>query len=81
MERKQERPLTPKRRRVLEILASGKYSAADITLMSYLSDPRSYIRHLRDKGYNIADEWRRNSDGDGRYKVYYLSTTKTQPRP
>ena len=66
--------LPNKQRRVLEILMrGGKYSAADITVITHFSDPRGYIRDLRHKGYSISDEWRDNAEMDGRHKVYFLA--------
>lgn len=59
-------------RRVLSLLMEGgNYSVADITIRLHISDPRSYIRDLRQKGFNILDGWR-DSEYGGRYKVYYL---------
>lgn len=49
----------------------GKFSAADISKALGLSDPRGYIRDLREKGVNIRDEYRKGVNG-GKYKVYWL---------
>lgn len=51
-------------------LNGGKYSVADICVALHVCDPRSHIRSLRNKGFNIFDEWRQTADGI-RYKVYY----------
>lgn len=47
------------------------YSAADISKALHLSDPRSHIRELRNKGFAISDEWRKSEYGS-RYKVYFI---------
>lgn len=66
--------LPSKQKTVFSILSSGgKYSAADITVITHFSDPRSIIRDLRNKGLSILDEWRENAEKDGRFKVYYLN--------
>lgn len=60
-------------RRVFNALAAGgKMSAADISIKTLCSDPRGHIRDLREKGVNIADEWRITDYGN-RYKVYWLA--------
>lgn len=65
--------LPNKQRRTFEVfLKGGKYSVADLCLITHFSDPRSHIRSLREKGVPIVDEWRDNKQGDGRYKVYFL---------
>lgn len=48
-----------------------RYSVADISTALHLSDPRSHIRELRNKGIFIADEWRKTEYGT-RYKVFYI---------
>lgn len=53
------------------LLRGGRYSAADISIALHLSDPRSTIRDLRDKGIPIADEWCRAEHG-GRFKRYFI---------
>lgn len=66
--------LTSKQKNVFNILMrGGKYSAADITLATHYSDPRSIIRKLRKKGIAVLDEWRENAEKDGHYKVYYIN--------
>lgn len=60
-------------RKVYAVLScGGKYSIADICVRARMSDPRSAIRYMRERGIKIADEWRRTTDGD-RYKVYFLN--------
>lgn len=57
---------------VFDLLSDGgKYSAADISIRLYLSDPRGHIAELRKKGIPIHDEWKENEYG-ARYKVYFL---------
>ena len=57
---------------VYNLLLSGeKYSAADISIELHLSDPRSHIAELRNKGFLISDEWIMSPLGS-RYKLYFL---------
>lgn len=66
--------LPRKQRTLLNALADGKkYSVADLSIKTHQSDPRGRIRDLRQRGFNILDEWRNNADNDGRYKVYWLA--------
>lgn len=60
-------------RKVYNLLAGGgKWSVAELSARLWLADPRGHIAELRNKGYNIADEWRETSEGN-RYKVYFLT--------
>lgn len=59
-------------KRVYDLLSDGVHrSAADITNALGLSDPRSIIRDLRDKGVPISDEWCDAVHG-GRFKRYFI---------
>ena len=62
--------ISNRQRNVLNLLRQGRYSATDITIALGFCDPRSYIKALRDKGFNIMDEWIENEDT--RYKKYWL---------
>ena len=62
--------ISDRQRSVLNLLRQGRYSAADITIVLGLCDPRSYIRELRYKGFNILDEWVKS--GDTRFKRYWI---------
>jgi hypothetical protein len=62
--------LSKRQKKVAKLLLTGKYSAADITIALHYSDPRSYIRELRDKGINVQDEW--VSHEDVRFKRYWI---------
>lgn len=62
--------VTNRQRNVLNLLRNGKHSAADITIALGYCHPASYIRTLRDKGFNIVDEWVETKDT--RYKQYWL---------
>lgn len=53
------------------LLQGGHYSVADISAALRLSDPRSAIRDLRDKGVPIADVWC-DSEHGGRFKRYFI---------
>lgn len=58
--------------RIYNLLSDGiPRSAADITILLRLSDPRSVIRDLRHKGVSIADEWCEGVHG-GRFKRYFI---------
>ncbi|WP_300854565.1 hypothetical protein [uncultured Alistipes sp.] len=60
-------------RRVINLLSDGKhYSVADISVALHLSDPRSVIRNLREKGHPISDEWCDAVHGGGRFKRYFI---------
>jgi hypothetical protein len=61
--------LSKRQRKVYNLLCTGKHSAADISIQLGYSDPRSYIRDLREKGVIIHDEWVENEDT--RYKRYW----------
>lgn len=53
------------------LLTGDKFSVADISVHLHLSDPRSHIKQLRDKGITILDEWR-TSIHQNKYKVYWM---------
>lgn len=64
--------LPRQQKRLMKILMrGGHYSVADISIMTGQSDPRTHIRHLRNKNFPILDEWCRNDYGD-RFKRYFL---------
>ena len=66
--------LPSKQRKVFNILKrGGKFSVADISIITHFSDPRSIIRCLRKKGIAVHDEWRENAEEDGRFKVYFIN--------
>lgn len=65
--------LSNRQKKVAELLLNGKYSAADISIALHYSDPRSYIRELRDKGINVQDEWIKVDDV--RFKRYWIPKT------
>lgn len=62
--------LTNRQKKVYHLLSTGRYSAADISIRLGYSDPRTYIKTLRDKGIDVCDEWIEKKDT--RYKVYYI---------
>lgn len=68
--------LSKRQRKVAELLRSRKCSAADISVALHYSDPRSYIRELRDKGINVLDEW--VSKDDVRYKRYWIEDKEAE---
>ena len=56
--------------KVLNLLRQGRYSATDITIALGYCHPASYIRTLRDKGFNILDEWVEGEET--RFKKYWI---------
>lgn len=67
-----QKSLSFHQKRVYNLLLSGKkYSVADISAALRLSDPRSVIRDLRDKGISISDEWVKAEHG-GQFKRYFI---------
>lgn len=62
--------LSKRQKKVFNLLLSGKHSVTDITVKTGYSDPRSYIRDLREKGITIYDQWVKK--GDARYKIYWV---------
>jgi hypothetical protein len=62
--------LSERQKKVFNLLLSGKHSVTDITVKTGYSDPRSYIRDLREKGITIYDQWVKK--GDARYKIYWV---------
>ena len=58
-------------RKLLTAFQNGeKLSSVDITIRYRIADPRSLIRHLRNKGYQITDEWIYKENT--RYKMYFI---------
>lgn len=65
--------LSKRQKKVFDLLLTGKQSAADITIQLGYSDPRSYVRELREKGINVQDEWLQREDV--RFKRYWINET------
>ena len=65
------------RRVMLLLMEGGKYSVFDICSRLRVADPRSHIRCLRKKGFNILDEWLETGFGY-RYKMYYYKPSEQQ---
>lgn len=64
--------LPRQQKRLMNILQrGGHYSVGDISQITGFSDPRGTIRRLRDKHFQILDEWCQNDYGD-RFKRYFL---------
>lgn len=63
--------LTPRQKKIYGFLCSGWCSVVDLVRYSGFSDPRGYIRDLRNKGINICDKWQTTTEG-ARYKVYHI---------
>lgn len=66
-------------RQVYRYLKQHKASAAQITLNLFIGDARSVIRRLRSKGVKILDEWKRNKDNTGNYKLYWIDPKDKNP--
>lgn len=67
--------MTARREKVAKLLRADWQTATAITLATGYSDPRGYIRDLRDMGVNIADRWIK---GDGvRFKQYHIEPKQT----
>lgn len=62
--------LSHREQKVYDILKQGKKSVTQITIALGYSDPRGYVRSLRNKGVSVFDEWIRNKDV--RFKVYWI---------
>ena len=62
--------LTKKQISAIQLLKSGKYSAAEISVKLFCSSGRDVVRNLRDKGVEVKDEWREGEKC--RYKVYFI---------
>ena len=62
--------LSVRMQNVCNELMKGKRSVTQLTIILGYSDPRSYIKRLRDKGIVIFDEWIKKDDT--RYKQYWI---------
>jgi|CZCB01.1.fsa_nt_gi hypothetical protein len=76
MQNKDTENLSNRQRKVAKLLSTGKYSAADISIVLHFSDPRSYIRELQNKDLNVEDEW--ITYEDVRFKRYWITPEKPQ---
>lgn len=75
-ERELANDLSNVQRRVMSLLMEGgKLSVTDICTRLKIADPRSHIRCLRAKGFQILDEWKKTGMGN-RYKVYYYKPSE-----
>ena len=62
--------LTNREKIIFDLLISGVRSVTELTISTGFSDPRGYIRILRNKGINVADYW---VDGkETRFKHYFI---------
>ena len=66
--------LSKRQKKVFNLLLTGKQSVTDITIALGYSDPRSYVRDLKEKGVEIRDEWIDAGDGV-RFKRYWINET------
>lgn len=66
--------LSKRQKKVFDLLLTGKQSVTDITIALGYSDPRSYVRDLKEKGVEIRDEWIDAGDGV-RFKRYWINET------
>ena len=65
--------LSNRQKKVFCLLCTGKQSVTDITIALGYSDPRSYVRDLKEKGVEIRDEWIDAGDGV-RFKRYWIES-------
>lgn len=65
--------LSNRQKKVFDLLCTGKQSVADITIALGYSDPRSYVRDLKEKGVEIRDEWIDAGDGV-RFKRFWIDS-------
>ena len=64
---------TRRQNRLITLLSDGRrHSVIRIANLLNIGDPRGEISKLRRKGVCILDEWRTNSEGSGRYKLYFI---------
>nr|CDL65836.1 unnamed protein product [uncultured bacterium] len=63
--------LPKQQRKVYNVLSKGgKYSVADISIITHCCDPRGHIAEMRNKGIQIKDEW--VTEGEIRFKKYFI---------
>lgn len=67
--------LSKREKKVLELLISGKHSVTEITMKTGFSDPRHYVRMLRQKGIPVHDEWVHPSS-ETKFKTFYVGQKK-----
>lgn len=67
--------LSSRQKNVFNLLCTGKHSVTDITIALGYSDPRSYVRDLKEKGVEIRDEWIDAGDGV-RFKRFWIEPDK-----
>lgn len=64
--------LTRRQMSLVHLLQDGvRHSVFDIANKSFIGDPRSCIRDLRNAGIDVKDEWVKSSTG-ARYKLYWI---------
>lgn len=62
--------LSKRQKKIYDLLTTGKFSVADVTVRLGYCDPRSYIRGLRNRGVDVLDEWIRKDDVH--FKRYWI---------
>lgn len=70
-------------RQIGERTATAKATINGVLVAGFpISDPRRTIAHLRERGYEIADQWDKNERGKG-FKRYWLADPSqvTEPQP
>jgi hypothetical protein len=64
--------LSNRQKKVYTLLMAGKHTVTEMTIKTGFSDPRGYVRELRNRGINVRDEWIKKDDV--RYKRYWIET-------
>ncbi len=62
--------MTRRQKNVYDLLKSGKRTVTEITNTLGYSDPRAYIRILRDRGIPVQDRWIHKKDT--KHKIYWI---------
>lgn len=71
--------LSKREKNVYELLRSGKHTVRQIMLKTGYSDPRHYVRTLKQKGIPIQSEWI-HSATDSKHKRYWLGQITPEPQ-
>lgn len=62
--------LSDRELKIYNELRKGKRTVTQLTIKFGFSDPRGYIRNIRNKGISVFDEW--INKNDTRFKTYWI---------